>query len=173
MAEDDEITLEWRWRREAFTLYPKISLEDNIARALDDKLQQWQPALQGVPVGYGAVRLCSQQGMLHEDMPLVHVEADVHWQLFCPRQQALLPARVISLGVDHLALRVGPFNATVAKARLPQEYEWRPEQQCFIYSGVPSLRLAPDSRVIFKVLDVETRQGVFCIIGDMQAPGTG
>lgn len=168
------ISWEWVWQREALAVYPKLPLEAGVAALLHARLMKWQPSLGGVPVAVAQVQLLSRVGALHEDMPLVHVQADVQWKVFRPAAGSLLAATVSSVGIDHVGLRLGPFSASVARARLPPEFEWQPDAgPAFVYAGVPVLQLAVDSRVIFKVLGVETRHGALNIIGDMTAPGTG
>lgn len=146
---------------------------EGVRAVLRQRLMQWQAALRGVPVAMEAVQLCSGLGAVHEDIPAIHVRASVRWRLFRPVVDALLTGEIVHVSPDHVGLHVGPFNASIARARLPAEFEYREDADAFVDTSMETLRLDVGASITFRVVGIETLHGTLNILGDMTSAGTG
>ncbi len=164
---------EWLWQYETLTLYPMVTLHQAIHQQLKAKLMHYQPHMNAVPMEYQQVKICSPVAAVYEDTPVAQVRAKVQWKVFRPQIDQLMTGTVIKASIDHLSLLVDDFNAIIARSRIPEDYEYRNDMEAYVYSGVPSMVLSVDTQITFKVVGMETRHGVLCIVGDMNSSGTG
>jgi len=67
-----------------------------------------------VPVAYRSVRLVENYGYLLDDQPYIHVDVDVEYIVFCPREGCTVRAVVNQKSSDHVSgLVLGLFNIAV------------------------------------------------------------
>ena len=78
---------------------------------------------------------------------------------------------------DHFGLHVlGTFNAHVTNENLPENIVWSPFENCFTLvdeSGTYMRSIEEGDLIIFAVKDIETKDGLISIIGDMKRNATG
>ena len=67
-----------------------------------------------MPVAYRSVRLVENYGHLLDDQPYIHVDVDVEYIVFCPRDGCTVRAVVNQKSSDHVSgLVLGLFNIAV------------------------------------------------------------
>jgi hypothetical protein len=105
----------------------------------------------------------------------VHVRALVSFDVFRPGIGQLLEGVVNTVTPSHVGLQVDQrFNAKVAHESLPPGYAHDPEQEAFVFEGMPQRAIAVGSRLVFQVEVLETSShGAINLIGSVLAPGTG
>ncbi|EDQ89587.1 uncharacterized protein MONBRDRAFT_7890 [Monosiga brevicollis MX1] len=150
-------------------------VHEGLRRQTQMLLGNFLPALNGVPTRITAIRMHHDHGMIHEDMAAIHVKVTVDFEVFQPSVGMLLRGVVNKISESHVGVQINDqFNASVAKADLPRDYQFNAAENTYDHAATPERQLTIGSKVIVLVADLmRSSHGAINIKGQMNQPGTG
>jgi len=98
-----------------FLVCDDIMTTNHFVPLVDDlSLCLYNCSISGVPVAYRSVQLVENYGYLMDDQPYIHVDVNVEYIVFCPREGCTVRAVVNEKSSDHISgLVLGLFNIAV------------------------------------------------------------
>jgi len=150
------------------------AMKQSILHVLMDFLMKYNTALGGVVLSFSDVVIPKKDAAVLSDFPHMHFSLRCKMAVFTPTLGTYLHGVVSQVGFDHVGVLVfGHFNASIAADSMPSTYERDSEEDQWVCTEDPSVRLVRGSVVRFRVSGVHlAASGSFSIAGDLTAPGS-
>eukprot|EP00043_Microstomoeca_roanoka_P015812 m.158630 g.158630 ORF g.158630 m.158630 type:complete len:163 (-) comp16335_c8_seq4:398-886(-) len=139
------------------------SPEEGIHESVQALLDLYNTDMNGVPVSYSSIKLKDTVAAIHEDVPVLHVQAKVVFQVFCPKVGDILEGIVNKLTVDHIGVLIfDKFNASIPSSSLPENVFYKEDVDAYVDGKAT---IAVGSKIRLQVKELETSHGVLSISG--------
>eukprot|EP01147_Barroeca_monosierra_P004761 gene4761-6841_t len=151
-------------------LYPEQlkDVKQGINERIQNMLNLYNTEFNGVPISYSKIKLLRPVAVLHEDSPILHLQAKVTFRVFSPKEGDKLKGIVNKITIDHVGVLVHKkFNASIARQSLPKSLEYSITKNAFENKKTRETVIEVGSTVNIIVERLESSHGVLSILAKL------